>query len=123
MRWVLSLVTIWATRLVRLRVEQGKAARTATPCSRRVLLECLRAWWRVAHAQSKIFSKGWLFTGLNPMNPLSARQLNRAIRAGADAAGIDKRVSMHSLSFRVQVVRGRVLHEAADMQLGGRRCL
>jgi len=40
---------------------------------------------------------GWLFPGLNPIDPLSPRQLNRAIRAAALAADIDKRVSMHTL--------------------------
>jgi integrase/recombinase XerD len=40
---------------------------------------------------------GWLFPGLNPVNPMSTRQLNRVFHAAATAAGIDKRVSMHSL--------------------------
>lgn len=40
---------------------------------------------------------GWLFPGLNPIEPLSTRQLNRAIHAAAEAARIDKRVSMHTL--------------------------
>jgi integrase/recombinase XerD len=39
---------------------------------------------------------GWLFPGLNPIDPLSARQLNRAIHAAADPAQIGKRVSMHN---------------------------
>ena len=62
-----------------------------------VLLERLRAWWRVGHAQGKILPHGWLFPGLDPMDPLTARQLNRAIHAAAQDARIDKRVSMHSL--------------------------
>ena len=40
---------------------------------------------------------GWLFPGQNPINPLTTRQLNRGIHAAAQAAGLDKRVSMHSL--------------------------
>jgi integrase/recombinase XerD len=40
---------------------------------------------------------GWLFPGLDPIDPISARQLNRAVHAAADAAQIDKRVSMHTL--------------------------
>ena len=51
-----------------------------------VLLERLRAWWRVGHAQGKMLPGGWLFPGLDPMDPLTARQLNRAIHAAADAA-------------------------------------
>jgi integrase len=62
-----------------------------------VLLERLRAWWRVGHAQGKMLPNGWLFPGLNPMEQLSTRQLNRAIHLAADAARIDKRVSVHTL--------------------------
>jgi hypothetical protein len=39
---------------------------------------------------------GWLFPGRNPVEPLSARQLCRAVRAAAHAAGIKKRVSPHT---------------------------
>ena len=35
--------------------------------------------------------------GRNPVEPLSARQLCRAVRAAAQAAGIKKRVSPHTL--------------------------
>jgi site-specific recombinase XerD len=80
-----------------LRVEQGKGRKDRYAMLSPVLLERLRAWWRVGHAQGKILPGGWLFPGLNPMDPLSTRQLNRAIHAAAEAAGIDKRVSMHSL--------------------------
>jgi len=40
---------------------------------------------------------GWLFPGRNPVEPLSTRQLNRAVHAAAEAAGIKKRVSPHTL--------------------------
>jgi site-specific recombinase XerD len=40
---------------------------------------------------------GWLFPGQDPVNALSTRQLNRACHAAAEAAGITKRVSPHSL--------------------------
>src|SRR5450631_4133362 len=62
-----------------------------------LLLERLRAWWRYAHAQGKMLKGGWLFPGQNPIDPLTPRQLNRAIHAAAVAARIDKRVSMHTL--------------------------
>jgi site-specific recombinase XerD len=57
----------------------------------------LLSWWRVARAQGKMLDGGWLFPGMNPIDPLSTRQLNRAVHAAAKAAGIDKRVSMHTL--------------------------
>ena len=61
------------------------------------LLELLRAWWREGQRRSLLLSGGWLFPGRNPVEPLSARQLCRAVRAAAQAAGIKKRVSPHTL--------------------------
>jgi integrase/recombinase XerD len=40
---------------------------------------------------------GWLFPGIDRLNPLSCRQLNRGIHEAARAAGIDKRVPLHGL--------------------------
>lgn len=53
---------------------------------------------------------GWLFPGVDPIDPLSTRQLNRAIHAAAEAAGIDKRVSMHTLrhSFATHLLEQKV---------------
>jgi len=54
-------------------------------------------WWRVAHPQGKMLPGGWPFPGLNPVESLTPRLLHRAVHAAADAAHIDKRLSMHSL--------------------------
>jgi integrase len=80
-----------------LRIEQGKGRRDRYAMLSPVLLERLRVWWRVARAQGRMPDGGWLFPGLDPLDPLSTRQLNRAIHAAAQAAHIDKRVSMHTL--------------------------
>jgi integrase len=76
-----------------------------------VLLERLRVWWRVAHAQGRMLDGGWLFPGLDPLDSLSTRQLNRAIHAAAEAAQIDQRVSMHTLRhylpFRIMSCKSR----------------
>jgi integrase/recombinase XerD len=80
-----------------LRIEQGKGSKDRYAMLSPVLLERLRAWWKFAHAQGKMLQGGWLFPGLDPIDPLSTRQLNRAVHAAAEAAGIDKRVSMHTL--------------------------
>ena len=61
------------------------------------LLELLRAWWREGRRRSLLLPGGWLFPGRNPVEPLSARQLSRVVRAAAQAAGIKKRVSPHTL--------------------------
>ena len=82
-----------------LRIEQGKGRKDRYAMLAPVLLERLRAWWRVARAQGKMLEGGWLFPGLNPIESLSTRQLNRAVHAAAKAAGIDKRVSMHTLRY------------------------
>ena len=106
-----------------LRVEQGKGRKDRYAMLSPVLLERLRAWWRVAHAQGKIFHKGWLFPGLDPMDPLTARQLNRAILAGANAAGIDKRVSMHSLrhAFATHLLEQKVDIRVIQVLLGHKK--
>ena len=83
-----------------LRIEQGKGRRDRNAMLSPVLLERLCAWWRVAHAQGKMLEGGWLFPGMDPVDSLSTRQLNRAVHAAADAAHIDKRVSMHTLRHR-----------------------
>ena len=61
------------------------------------LLELLRAWWREGRRRRLLLPRGWLFPGRDPVEPLSARQLCRAVRAAAQAAGIKKRVSPHTL--------------------------
>lgn len=65
-----------------LRVEQGKGAKDRYAMLSPVVLQRLRAWWRVAHAQGKMLPGGWLFPGLDPMEPLdcAAAQPRRARR-------------------------------------------
>jgi len=74
-----------------LRVEQGKGQRDRTVMLSPRLLELLREWWKAARPQV------WLFPGQNPINPVTPRQLNRAVTAAKDLAGISKRVSPHTL--------------------------
>ena len=80
-----------------LRIEQGKGRKDRYAMLPPLLLERLRTWWRVARAQGKMLDGGWLFPGRDPLESLTTRQLNRAVHAAALAAGIDKRVSMHTL--------------------------
>ena len=60
-----------------LRVERGKGQRDRYVMLSPQLLELLRDWWWAARPQA------WLFPGQNPVNPMSARQLNRAVHAAS----------------------------------------
>src|ERR1700720_915297 len=106
-----------------LRIEQGKGRRDRYAMLSPVLLERLRVWWHVARAQGRMPDGGWLFPGLDPVDPLSTRQLNRAIHAAAEAAQIDKRVSMHTLrhSFATHLLEQKVDIRVIQVLLGHRQ--
>jgi len=106
-----------------LRVEQGKGQKDRYAMLSPVLLERLRVWWRVARAQGKMLDGGWLFPGLNPIHPLSARQLNRAIHTAADEAGIEKHISMHSLrhAFATHLLEQKVDIRLIQVLLGHKK--
>jgi integrase/recombinase XerD len=97
-----------------LHVEQGKGRKDRYAMLSPVLLDILRRWWREGHGRGLLLDGGWVFPGQNPVNPLSTRQLSRAIRAAAADAQIGKRVSMHLLRHSYAT---HLLEQKVDIRL------
>jgi site-specific recombinase XerD len=118
----LKIADIDSERMI-VRVHQGKGRRDRYAMLSPSLLELLRAWWRHGHARDKMLPSGWLFPGRNPVNPLSTRQLNKACHAAAQAGGLDKRVSMHTLrhSFATHLLENKVDIRVIQVLLGHRK--
>ena len=118
----LKVSDIDSTRMT-LRIEQGKGRKDRYAMLSPVLLKRLRTWWQVAHAQGKMLDGGWLFPGQNPVNPMSTRQFNRICRMAAEAAGIDKRVSPHTLrhSYATHLLEQKVDIRIIQVLLGHKR--
>jgi integrase/recombinase XerD len=92
----LRVTDIDSQRMV-IHVEQGKGSKDRNAMLSPALLALLRQWWCAAQAQRKMLRGGWLFPGQNPVNPLSTRQLRRAMESAVSLAGLEKSVSLHSL--------------------------
>jgi site-specific recombinase XerD len=117
----LKVGDIDSTRMT-LRIQQGKGGKDRYAMLSPVMLDRLRTWWRVAKAQGKMLEGGWLFPGLNPVEPLSMRQLNRAVHEAALAARIE-RVSMHTLrhSFATHLLEQKVDIRVIQVLLGHKK--
>ncbi len=91
-----------------LRVERGKGQRERYVMLSPQLLALLRERWRAARPPA------WLFPGQNPINPVTERQINRAMQVAAKAAGISKRVSPHTLRHSFAT---HLLEQGADIRV------
>jgi integrase/recombinase XerD len=106
-----------------LRVEQGKGRKDRFAMLSPELLKRLRVWWRVGRRQGKLMRGGWLFPGLDPLMPLTARQLNRVVHAAAATARIGKRVTTHTLrhSFATHLLEDKVDIRVIQVMLGHKK--
>jgi len=97
----LKVDDIDSTRML-IRVEQGKGRKDRNAMLSPQLLELLRIWWHEGKRRNVMLPHGWLFPGRSAVEPVSTRQLNRAVHEAAEVAGIRKRVTPHTLrhSFR-----------------------
>ena len=72
-------------------VEHGKGGKDRTVMLSAQLLAILRTYWRLARPRH------WLFPGRDEAKPIDVQVLHSACRSARAAAGIDKRVTVHTL--------------------------
>ena len=74
-----------------IRVEQGKGGKDRYVMLSPQLLRILRTYWRLARP------KQWLFPGRDDERPIVPKVLHAACRSACAAAGLSKRVTVHTL--------------------------
>jgi integrase/recombinase XerD len=83
-----------------IRIEQSKGRKDRNVMLPEEVLSLLREWWKVRPTRYDAnvpVRERWLFPGRRRGEHLTTRQLSRLFHESASAAGITKRVSLHSL--------------------------
>ena len=83
-----------------IRVQQGKGKKDRYAMLSPRLLEVLRRWWRPQHPKGQNVARrpeDYLFPGFRKGGHINVDSLQTACREAARAAGIDKRVAVHTL--------------------------
>ncbi len=103
-----------------IRVERGKGGRGRHALLSPDLLALLRAWWQQGKREGVMLPAGWLFPGQDPAKPITTRQLSRVVEGAAEAAGLTKRVSPHTLrhSFATHLLEDGVDIRVIQVLLG-----
>jgi len=83
-----------------IRVRQGKGKKDRYAMLSRRLLEVLRCWWRSRHLAGQrphASPEDWLFPGWRQGRHMNSASLQTVCREAARAAGLSKRVTVHTL--------------------------
>src|SRR3984893_5166099 len=92
----LKIDDIDSTRML-IRVEQGKGRNDRNAMLSPQLLALLRLWWEEGKRRTIRLPLCWLSPAPTPPDPTPPRKTPRAIHEAAEATGIRKRVSPHTL--------------------------
>jgi len=105
------------SRRMLLRVRQGKGKKDRYAMLSPRLLEVLRCWWRSWHpagARPQASPQDWLFPGFSRGRHMNAQSLQTACQEAARAAGLNKRVTVHTLRHSFAT---HLLENGADLRL------
>jgi site-specific recombinase XerD len=91
-----------------IRVRHGKGAKDRDVMLSTQLLGILRAYWRLARPQR------FLFPGRDENRPISPTVLHAACRSAVEAAGLSKRVTLHTLRHSFAT---HLLENGADIRI------
>jgi site-specific recombinase XerD len=109
----LKVADIDSSRML-IQVRHGKGAKDRTVMLSPQLLAILRTYWRLARP------KEWLFPGRDEGKPIDVQVLYAACRSAAKAAGLTKRVTVHTLrhSFATHLLESGVNIRIIQVLLG-----